>query len=79
MANKLEAAQQEQEAASAKAAQLRELLDATNAEFDNTKQKLSSTTKELKVTDSYIIHSMYNFISILLIRIKCLMKKPLWR
>ncbi|CAF4921080.1 unnamed protein product [Pieris macdunnoughi] len=48
MTRKLELAQQEQEAASNKAAQLREQLDFTNAEFDKTKQILTNTAKELK-------------------------------
>nr|XP_032523676.1 cilia- and flagella-associated protein 58-like [Danaus plexippus plexippus] len=50
MGMKLEQAQLEQEAASTKAAQLRDQLDNTNAEFDKTKQTLINTSKELKNT-----------------------------
>ncbi|CAG9569510.1 unnamed protein product [Danaus chrysippus] len=50
MGMRLEQAQLDQEAASNKAAQLREQLDNTNSEFDKTKQTLVNTTKELKNT-----------------------------
>ncbi|CAH2059586.1 unnamed protein product, partial [Iphiclides podalirius] len=48
MGNKLEAAVQEQESATAKAKALREQLDANNALFEETKKKLNSASKELK-------------------------------
>ncbi|CAK1594342.1 unnamed protein product [Parnassius mnemosyne] len=48
MGHKLDIAQQEQEAACARAASLKEQLDATNSQLDATKQKLQNTSKELK-------------------------------
>ncbi|XP_050681914.1 cilia- and flagella-associated protein 58-like [Leptidea sinapis] len=48
LTHKLGVAQQEREAATSRAARLREQLDTTNAEFDNTKQTLTNTSKELK-------------------------------
>lgn len=66
MGNRLDVAVQEQESATAKAKALREQLDATNALFDQTKQKLQSASKELKVDIKRILNGPLVYWSVLL-------------